>query len=119
LKLVEPTHLGRGQHLVGLVGRACAEFGLGGGQRANAAPSGIRRQLDGSLQEGGRRGWAPAGLRAISCVLQLLGHGLIRLGDRVGAMPRATVGVRRRSSHLGQRSVRRASIARGRRPVDG
>jgi hypothetical protein len=64
LRLVERSRRGRGQQPASRVERACLEARLSGGQCAPPPPRRVRRQGDGTLQEGGRGGDPPARLRA-------------------------------------------------------
>ena len=97
--------LGHSQQCQGRVERTRLEFGLGGIQRASSPIAGIRRQLGRAFQERSGRGESTAGLGPAGGALELTRHLLVGPHRRVGAMPRATIGICDGVAGLSQRPM--------------
>jgi hypothetical protein len=117
LQRVDRTGLNRDQKLQRRVESAGVALRPRRGEQAARAASGFRRERGRVLEEGGGGRDAPAGQPAAGRAFQFLGDLLVRRGRRLGAMPRAPVGIELRIRGFGQRGVQRVSFTRRRRPV--
>ncbi len=105
LELIKRSGLRRSQQPQGRIERA----GLGrcarGGQRALRPLGRLKRQRRGTLEESGRRGQTAARLGAVGGSLELGCDVRIGRGRRLGAVPRASIGIGARIGRLGDGTV--------------
>ena len=112
LQRVERASLDRDQQTECRVERAGVALRPGSREQALRTASGFGRQHRRALEERGRRGQAPAGLRSAGRALELLGDVLVGPRRGLGPMPGATVGIDLRIGGLRQRAGARPAAPR-------
>jgi hypothetical protein len=109
--------LDRDQQSERRVERAGVEFGPGRREQALRPAAGSGRKHRRALQERGRRGQAPAGLRPAGRALELGGDVLVGSGCGLGPVPCPAVRIGLRVGDLRQRAVHGLLLVKRRRPV--
>jgi hypothetical protein len=110
LVLVERPGLRRGEQPAGRVERTRLEARLRRGECPLATSSRVSGERDGTLEEGGGGGDAPASLRAAGRALELGGDILVGALRRQRAVPRAPIGVGLQIGHVRQDFVHAPSV---------
>ena len=119
LERVQGARLGRGEQLQRRVGRAGVMLGMRRGERAGGAPRGVRRQLDGALEEGRRRGKASPRSGPCGGALELRGDILVESLCRLSAVPGAPIRVRVGVGGCGERPMHPVAVVGGCSTVSG